>query len=221
MRVNLPSLEQHEIGRPKHRFRNPIKVGVLYLFRNPIDDVYQVKAGSALNLQILFTIPIGQQYTPNGGVAVAKSSWHTSMTQGSLLPNPQKYFTKYISVSVRGDTVAADLIRFLDDTLVTFTMARPFLVAHASKLPGAGGPFGFTSAIVSNGWPDKDNEFAFSDQLGEVIEQGQAFSVTMDPTLASTAGADVVPYVTTTGANGGTGINARVTLDGLLNREVL
>jgi hypothetical protein len=217
----LPRLSSHEIGRPKFRRANPILEGKLYQFRQPLYDYYGVTVATALTRQLLFQIPQGGNYTPAGGAAFVKTEWHTNMVLQGQLPSPQKFFAKAISVSVRGDIVAADAVRFLWDTLLILNISgRPYLQISVSKIPGGGGVFGFSSAFAGNGVPDRSNMFAFVGELGETIEQAQNFNVVMDPTRVIDA-ASAATYTTAAAAAGGTGVNALVTIDGLLNREVL
>ncbi len=220
MKLNLQVLGAHEIGRPKYRAGNPIIEGKLYQFRQPIYDVYMVTVGTALDNQLLFTIPRGQNYTPTGGAAFAKRFWHTNMSQPQLLPAPNKMYCKAISISVHPQTDVVDIQRFLFDTLVTFFIDdRDFLRNHIWKLPSGGGAWaGGSSALVQNGEPRRDNQFAFTGELGETIEQQQSFSVEMNPTLVTLANA---AGVYTTAAAPAIGINAFVHLDGLLNRSIL
>ncbi|MEE9235109.1 MAG: hypothetical protein V3U28_06710 [Candidatus Acidoferrales bacterium] len=212
---NLPRLEASEVGRPRYRMRNPILEGKLYQFRQPLWDVYAAIAATALVARTLFQTPAGGQFTPIGGVAITKTRYHTNMTQAGVLPSPQKFFTKAISVSYREDVNLADATRFGFDTLARFTISsREYLEIHAYKLPGAGGAYGFTSGIITNGLPERTNQFLFAGQLGEVIEQLQTVAVQLDPTLVSDASGS---GVLTTIAE----LNVFVHLDGLLNREVL
>lgn len=221
MRLNLPILGSRDIGRPKYRRANPIIEGKLYQFRQPLYDYYGVTVATAVTRQIMFTVPIGQNYTPAGGAALVKSAWHTNMVQSGLLPSPQKFFAKSISLSVRSDIFLTDSRRFLWDTLLDLTISqRSYGRFQVFKSPGGGGVFGFSSGITGNGLPTRDNQYAFVGELGETIEQQQNFSVTLDPTLVIDA-AGVGTLTTETTANGGLGVNALVHIDGLLNREVL
>lgn len=224
MRVNtrkLPRVEAHEIGRPRYRIRNPIVEGQLYQYRQGFWDYYGVTVATALTRQNLFIAPIGQSYTPAGGAALVKSIWHTNMELAGLLPSPQVFFAKGISISLRSDVNVGDAIAFLDETMVKFNISsRDYMVSVASKLPAQGGTFGFSSGIINNGVPDTKNLYQFSGALGETILQLQSFGVEMDPTRVIDAAAGGV-HTTATAALGGTGINCHVTLDGLKNREVL
>lgn len=222
MRLNLPIFGKRDIGRPKFRRSNPIIEGKLYQYRQPLHDVYMVTVNTALTQQTLYTVPIGQSFTPAGGAAFIKNVWHTNLVQSGLLPSPEKMFCKSISLSIDPLTLAADAGRFLFDTFVTFNISqRPFLQTHIWKLPSGGGAWqGGGSGYVNNGWPTRDNQFAFVGDLGETIEQQQNFSVVLDPTLVRKADATTTA-TTATAANGGIGINCFVHLDGLLNREIL
>lgn len=220
-RERLSWVEAAEVGRPRFRHRNPIVSGQLYQFRQPIWDFYGVTVATALNLQRLFQIPRGQQYTPTGGAALTKTLWHTSMDQAGVLPSPDKFFAKAISVSITSNTAVGDAERFLDDTILRLIISdRSFLDAHAFKLPAAGGLYGFNAATVTNGIPDPMAQYQLSGPLGEVIEQLQNFAVELDPVQVVRANAAGI-YTTLTTANGGFGINAHVYLDGLKSRAVL
>jgi hypothetical protein len=211
-----------EIGRPKYRRSNPIIDGRLYQYRQPLHDVYQVTVNTALIVQTLFTVPIGQAFTPTGGAAKVKTIWDTNLVQSGLLPAPEKMFAKSISFSVNPLALLNDAARFLFDAFVTFNISqRPFLQTHIWKAPGGGGVWnGGSAAVVQNGWPSRDNQFAFVGELGETIEQQQQFSVVIDPTQAIKANATGT-LTTATAANGGIGIDCFCHIDGLLNREIL
>lgn len=217
-------MESSEIGRPRAlRRSNPAISGQQYQYRQPQYDVYMVAPATQLTKQVLFQITQGQQYTPAGGGAFFKTQWHTSMVQAGLFPNPDVFYAKQISVDFRGDIYIADAQHLLWDSLITFNISqRPFLQLAATKLPGAGGLFGFVGTNFTNGLPTQDNEFDFSDTQGEVIEQGQNFNVVVDPTLViDSTGLGVYTSQSDQGEAGGTGINAKVTLDGLYSRIVL
>lgn len=221
MRLNLPILGSREIGRPKYRRANPIIEGKLYQFRQPLYDYFGATVATVLTRQILFTVPIGQSYTPAGGAALVKSEWHTNMVQSGLLPSPQKFFAKSISLSLRSDVFVDDARRFLWDTLMNLVISqRSYGQFQAFKAPGGGGVSGFSSGIVGNGVPTRDNQYAFVGELGETIEQQQNFSVALDPTRVIDAAAAGV-LTTAAAVVGGAGINCLVHIDGLLNREVL
>jgi len=221
MRVN--NLKSFEIGRPKMRFKNPQIEGKLYLYRQPQFDIALWMVSTLLAKQVLFQITQGQTYDFPGGGSVVKTQWHTSMVQAGQFPNPDVFYAKQISLDFRGDIFELDAQHLVWDSLVTFNISqRPFLQLHAAKLPGAGGLFGFTGTNFTNGLPTQDNEFDFSDQNGEVISQGQNFNVVIDPTLVSDAsGAGTYTTASDQQEAGGTGVQAKLTLDGLYGRVVL
>lgn len=217
--LRLPQLNTNDLGRPKHRLRNPIMEGKLYAYRQPLYDFYGVTVNTALTRQLLYQVPQGGAYTPSGGAALVKTIWHTNMSAQGQLPSPEKFWCKGVSIQVRSDTALADAHRFLYDTVVTFNISnKPYLQVHAHRLPATGGLFGGSSGIVSNGWPEPGLFNTFGDQ-GETIEQLQTFSVEFQPTQVVDAGANAT-YTTATTANGGFGINAFCLLDGILFREV-
>ncbi len=230
MRVN--TIDPSWAGRPKARVKNPTFPGNVYLYRQGIYDKYQVAVNTALDQQILFSTAVGASYTPTGGVQVKKNLFMTNLTgQGGILPSPRRLMVKYISLHLREDALVTDAIRFLNDSLIIFSLnEREYWRSRGVKVPAAGGVYGFSSAIVSNGFPQVDNQLGLWSppvDLGlgaivegyELIQQGQNFGVTVDPTLAQyAAGAGI--YTTATTANGGFGINAEVMLDGILTREI-
>lgn len=220
MRCNLPELSSSQVGRPKHRVRNPLRTGILYQFRQPFYDYYGATVATLVTDQRLFQIPRGAQYTPAGGAAFAKTEYHTNMTQAGVLPSPQKLYAKAIALSLANDAHVTDLNRFVNDTVLEFLISeRPYLTVHAFKCPAAGGAYGFSAGTLANGVPTADNQFITSGQLGEVVEQLQSFAVRLNPTRVTRADAGGT-FTTQTAALGGTGINCHVYIDGLWSREV-
>ena len=224
--MKVKTLNSGEVGFPKRRLRNPIFPNQVYAYHQPLFAYYGVTVNRALNAQIAFSVAQGGNYTPAGGTQISLSAWHTNLIgQGGILPNPDRHFVKYISLKLREDVLVADAIRFLNDTLVVFFMgstAVEYWRSHAVKVPAGSGVFGFSSALIQNGMPEISNQVPFwgppDPQFGiagaEIIEQGQNFGVTLDPTLVSDAGG-LTTYTTATAANGGTGINAHLYLDGI------
>ena len=224
--MRVKTLEIGAVGFPKHRLRNPIFPNQVYAYHQPLFGYYGVTVNTALTRQVVFSVAQSGQYTPAGGTQVALTEWHTNLIgQGGILPNPDRHFVKYISLKLREDVLVADAIRFLNDSLVVFFMgstAVEYWRSHGNRVPAGGGVFGFSSAIVSNGFPEATNQIPFwgppDPTFGiagaEIIEQGQNFGVTIDPTRVSDAGG-LTTYTTATAANGGTGINAHMYLDGI------
>jgi hypothetical protein len=224
--MKVKTLEVGAVGFPKRRLRNPIFPNQVYAYHQPLFGYYGVTVNTALTRQVVFSIAQSGQYTPAGGAAVQLTEWHTNLIgQGGILPNPDRHFVKYISLRLREDVLVADAIRFLNDSLVVFFMgstAVEYWRSHGVKVPAGSGVFGFSSAIVQNGTPEIQNQVPFwgpaDPQFGisgaEIIEQGQNFGVTIDPTRVSDAAGNAT-YTTATTANGGMGINAHIYLDGI------
>ena len=194
--------------------------GRVYAFRQPQWDFYGVTVATALTEQNLFQAPFGQQYTPGGGAALTKTQWHTTMIQAGVFPSPQKFFMKALKLSIAPDTELGDANAFLHEVLVDFLISEvSYSLLKGVDLPQSGGPHGFSSGIINNGIPSSDNQFKATGALGEVIEQQQGLRVNMNPTRVIRADAGAT-HTTATAANGGTGINAHVILDGILERSV-
>lgn len=219
----LPRLDASEIGRPHYRHRNPLVPGELYLFDQPIYDVYVVAVNTAATRQTLFSIPQGSQFTPPGGAAITKTAYHTWLTQSGQLSAPQKHIVRGVSVAVRGNVTPNDLNNFLGQTLVQFFIDRmDFLTVILQQVGGAGGAFsGAAAGIVSNGLPVSSNFYPLA-KTGETLEQQQNFRVIVDPTIfddgLGAAGAFTTDAVGATPP--GTGIMAWFALEGELARAV-
>lgn len=219
--MRIPELSAQELGRPRSRFRNPILEGKLYVFRQPLYDVYQTKVGTACVKQTLFTVPQGQSYTPTGGTAYAKTAWHTNMVAAGVLPSPEKFFIKSLQVEFFGNTAVADANGFMNITLLQLLISqRSYAQESLSRFPQAGGLYGASSAIITNGYPDSRNFWSTYGELGETIEQLQTINIILDPTQAIDSEGGTT-YTTAAAAANGVGLNAKVHLDGLLHREVL
>lgn len=214
-------LEPSQLGRPHYRQSNPILAGYLYQFRQQHWDCYMVAVTTPLPNILMFQSPIGGTYQTGIAAAIQKTLYHTNMSQAGSLASPEKFFARSISFSFRGDILLADANRLVFDMVLSFLVSkRSFLDTHAYKASCAGGLYGLSSGVLSNGLPigDPKNAFLFSGALGEVVEQLQTFAVQANPTLVSDASANNT-YQTAT--SGGTGVNAFVHLDGLLSRAVL
>jgi hypothetical protein len=227
--AHLPSLLGPEIGRPRFRFRNPIMPGVGEPIVQPVYDWYSVAVGTAITRQVMFTIPQGQQYTGAGVAALAKTQFHTNMTQSGVLTAPNKLLVRAVACWLRNDIASADINRFLTDALTSFRVQdKEYYVSILGRIPAGGGAFlggstnvaASTNICAANGWPSPDaqNQLTDGDILGVQIEQQQGFQVIIDPTLTGLAA-----YVTAAagGATLGTGINLFYFLDGILLRAVV
>ena len=218
-----------EALRPKFKFRNPIIPGVTDVYTYKIRDYYEVAAATAVTSQVLFTIPIGGQYTPAGGTAFTKQRFHTNLAQAGQLPPPRKFLVKGFSAFVSTDIAPTDLNKMLFQTLMTFVIdEKRYFEAQLGLIPAGGGPSGAVSVFqataanasystAGNGYPESRAIFTFEGD-GQWIELLQNFSVVLDPTQVQ-AGAF------TTAASGGTtfgnGVKIQFALEGLLAGPVM
>ena len=243
-------IAEREVGNPKLvtgvRRRNPIVAGQLEYLVQPIYDFYAVAVATAVTKQSLFSLPIGQLYTPSGGAAFAKTVYHTNLVQAGMLDAPKKMLVKAPSTVVRGDISPQDLASFIGTTFFELDISgKPYWQSIVSKTPAGAGPFSqniSTQTLVaggtmsnggSNGWPHAHNIATITDPMpqipgldvmepimGQLIEQNQNFVVVLDPTITGTA-----PFTTLAAAPTtqfvGTGINAHVYLEGVLARAIL
>lgn len=219
--MRVPELSAQELGRPRARLKNPILEGKLYVFRQPLYDIYQTKVGTASVKQTLFTVPQGQSYTPTGGTAYAKTAWHTNMVAAGVLPSPEKFFIKSLQVEFFANTAIADICGMVNVTLLQLLISqRSYAQEGLSRFPAAGGVYSASSTATSNGYPDGRNFWVTYGDVGETIEQLQTINVVLDPTLAIDSEGNTT-YSSAAAASNGVGINIKVHLDGLLHREVL
>ncbi len=248
--ANLPTLSEHEIGRPSFggRRKNPIVAGQLEYLVQPIFDFYGVAVATPVTKQTLFAVPIGSAYTPAGGTAFTKTQYHTNLVQAGMLDAPKKMLVKAVAVVLRSDVASSDLNSFIGTTTVELIISgKSYWLSLVSKAPaGAGGFYGgFTTTALAaagtgtvgasgaNGWPSAQNVATITDPmpqipgldamepiLGQLIEQNQNFQVILDPTIS---GAAAFTTLAAAPANLliGTGINAHVYLEGVLARAIL
>ena len=242
-------IEEREIGNPKllqSRRRNPIVAGQLEYLVQPLYDFYAVAVATAVTKQSLFSLPIGQLYTPSGGVPFSKTLYHTNLVQAGMLDAPKKMLIKAPCTVVRSDISPQDLASFIGTTLFDMQISgKPYWQSIVSKTPAGAGAFttntstqtllagGTMSNSGSNGWPVAHNIATITDPipqipgldamepvLGQLIEQNQNFVVILDPTISGTP-----PFTTLAAAPTtqfvGTGVNAHVYLEGLLARAIL
>jgi len=143
MKVNLPTLDAKEVGRPRHRVRNPFVPGNTYVYRQPIFDFYGVTVATLVARQVMFQVPIGQAYTPTGGAALVKNLYHTNMNQAGVLEQPRQLLVKAICLRLDNDVLVGDANRFLNDVLVQFNVSgKEFALGHGVKFPAGGGVYG-------------------------------------------------------------------------------
>ena len=241
-------ISEREVGRPKlHNLRqNPIVAGQLEYLVQPIYDFYGVAVATAVTKQQLFATPIGQFYTPSGGSQIQKTLYHTNLVQGGMLDAPKKFLVKAVSIVLRSDVAPQDLTLFIGETLAQLIISgKDYWTALVSKCPAGAGAFGSATVTIaatsagsvangfSNGWPSAENVSPITDpmpqipgldpmepMLGQLIEQGQNFGVTLDPTLTGSAAFTTLAASPTT-LFVGTGINAHVYMEGILARAIL
>ena len=246
--AKIPMLSEREIGRPAigGRLKNPIVAGQLEYLVQPIYDFYGVAVATQVTKQTLFAIPIGQAYTPAGGVAFTKTLYHTNLVQAGVLDAPKKMLVKAVAIVLRSDVSAPDLNSFIGGTLAQLNISgKDYWTALVSKCPGGAGGFyfGVTTQTLAgggtlansgaNGWPSAQNVATITDPmpqipgldpmepiLGQLIEQQQNFNTILDPTINGAAAFTTLAAAPATQLVG-TGINAHVYLEGVLARAIL
>src|SRR5260370_18428436 len=118
----LRILEEREGGRPHGR--RPLKnivQGQMDARVQPLYDIFQVAAATAVDQQTLFTIPFGQQFTPTGGAATTKTLYHTNLLNSGSLDAPKKLLVKNVSLLNRPDMSVADTNALVGQYVVQFT----------------------------------------------------------------------------------------------------
>jgi hypothetical protein len=241
-------IEEREVGRPKllPLRKNPIVAGQLEYLVQPIYDFYAVAVATAVTKQSLFSLPIGQSYTPSGGAAFSKTTYHTNLVQAGMLDAPKKLLIKAVAAVLRSDVAPQDLASFIGLTYCELDISgKPYWQSLVSKVPAGAGAFGFyvsTQTLVaggtmanlgSNGWPSAQNVATITDPMpqipgldpmepimGQLIEQNQNFVVILDPTITGSAAFTTVAAAPATQFVG-TGINVHVYLEGVLARAIL
>lgn len=192
----LPLIEPREVCRPRFRHSNPIQQGVGEEITEPLRDYSSTALNQATVIQVLFSIPIGGNYTPIGGTTFAKKRYHTNLKQAGQLPNPDKFIVQALSVQLHPTTTPNDVNRFVAQELITFTIGdsdKRYVELQPMFLGGGGGSFisGFyaatalTAYATSNGWPHAKNVYVLGETENDgaqSILQGQNFNVTEDPT---------------------------------------
>lgn len=235
--ARLRVLHESEIGRPHIRRRlTNIVQGQLDVRVDPIYDFFSAIANTPVQLETLFLIPVGSQYTGAGAAAITKTLYHTNMVMQGVLDAPKKLLVKNISLMPRPDMHPADVNALTGQYLITFnTLGKNFWQGHGQKLPGGAGAFvsGFGTLTApnsvfssANGWPSAQNVAPITDDVpnipgyappppitGVLLETGQPFFVTADPTLTKATiytTNNTIPVGTTA-----TGFNVWVYLEGI------
>ena len=214
---------EHELGRPHFKVQNPIVQGMGEAIIQPSYDYYRVVQGNAVTRQLMFTIPQGGQYTPAGGAAFNKTSYHTDLTQAGVLAAPNKLLVRALCGWFKGNIFPTDATSFANDAMVFFQVnQKPYLNISFGKLPAGGGVFNTgtltTVNATSNGYPDAANLYLITEGeiLGVQIEQQQNFGIDLNPTLTETG----VGFTAATTANGGFDVIVKMYLEGVLLRAV-
>lgn len=198
-RFGLPFIEPRALGRPRWTHSNPVMADEAEVIYEPLRDVLITVPDAALAPQQAFSIPIGGSYTPAGGTtAYQKTRWDTNLKQAGQLPNPNKFQLEGMSVQVAPGTHPSDLKAWATQMLITLTIGdndKRYVEGQPMFIPGAGGVkvdgtmFQATAAdayflSVSNGWEVNRNVRVLGEDPSsgaQVIEQGQTFGVTEDP----------------------------------------
>lgn len=196
-KYGLPLVEPRDVCRPRFRHANPIQTGVGEEVTEPLRDYSSTAANQATTVQTLYSIPIGQNYTPIGGTTFAKTRYHTNLKQAGQLPNPDKFIIQAMSVQLHPTTTPNDVNRFISQELITLTIGdsdKRYIELQPMFIGGGGGSFisGVYAATAllayasSNGWPHAKNVYVIGETEGDgaqSILQGQNFQVVEDPTL--------------------------------------
>lgn len=242
------AIEESEVGNPRVMSlrRNPIVAGQLEYLVQPVYDFYGVAVATVASKQNLFTLPIGQIYTPTGGAPFAKSVFHTNLVQAGMLDAPKKLLVKAPCTVPQASIAPQDLASFLSTTYFELSISgKPYWQSSVVKTPAGAGPFwqgistqtpvagGTMANIGANGWPHSHNVATITDPipqipgldpmepiLGQLVEQNQNFTVLLDPTISGVAAFTTLAAAPTTQFVGN-GISAFVYLEGILARAIL
>lgn len=240
---------ESEVGNPKLRLglrKNPIVAGQLEYLVQPLYDFYGVAVATAVTKQQLFAQPIGASYTPAGGVAFVKTLYHTNLVQPGMLDAPKKFLVKAVAIVLRSDASPSDTSSFVGQTLAQLLISgKDYWTSLVSKCPAGAGAYGFFGStqtlaaggtmgtMTANGWPSAQNVATVTDPMpqipgldpmepimGQLIEQNQNFSLTLDPTITGAAAFTTLAAAPTTQFVG-TGLNVHGYLEGVLARAIL
>jgi hypothetical protein len=199
-RFGLPWIEPAELGRPRWTHANPQMADEAEVIYEPLRDLLITYTGTALGSQGAYAIPINGSYTPLGSTtAYQKSRYDTNLKQAGQLPNPNKFQVEGMTVQLHPNVMPLDAKAWATQMLITFTIGdndKRYVEGQPLFIPGAGGlhisgQTQFATAqdsflqSVSNGWPINRNVRILGEDLAsgaQIIEQGQTFGVTEDPT---------------------------------------
>ena len=229
--AHLPQLEASDLGRPRHRVRNPIMAGYLEGITQALYDIYAVAVNTAAIKLTLFAVPQGQNYNLGGVTAFTKTIAHTSQLLAGVLQAPNKHIVRAISVFTQGNVVGNDLHAFQECFFQFNVNGKSYQDSIVGRLPAGGGAFAammgtFVAtngySLTANGWPDTRNTYTLA-YGGVPIEQQQQFNCIIDPTISGVSAAAFTTANTVSAPSvpiAGTGIFAHVFLDGTLFRAV-
>lgn len=198
-RYGLPWIEPERLGRPRWIHHNPQFANEAEVIYEPLRDFLATLPDTALGEQLAFSIPIGGSYTPLGATAsYQKTRWDTNLKQAGQLPNPNKFQVEGMSLQIAPNTHILDASAFAKQMLITLTIGdndKRYVEGQPLFIPGAGGlsvtgqvsyaiAQDFFGMAVSNGWEVNRNVRILGEDLtsgAQIIEQGQTFGVSEDP----------------------------------------
>jgi hypothetical protein len=198
-RYGLPWVEPAKIGRPRWIHKNPVVADQAEEIYEPLRDVLITTPSYAFGSQKAFSIPVGGSYTPMGAATpYQKTRWDTNLIRAAELPNPEKFQIEGIAVQLHPSTHPTDAAAWAAQMLITLTIGgddKKYVEMQPIFLGGAGGLFSsgqifqtsaanFDAHLLSNGWPTCRNLHVLGEDLAsgaQIIEQGQNFGLTEDP----------------------------------------
>jgi hypothetical protein len=226
-RYGLPWLEPHTLGRPQWTHSNPERPGEAEEIYEPLRDYLATTVAVYFASQIAFSIPFGGMYTPAGATtSFQKTRFHTNLKQAGQLPNPNKFQIEAMSVQLDPRTAPADAKAWVAQMLVTLTIGdndKRYVEGQPLFIPGGssvhlGGTIVqgtatdyLTGITVANGWPTDHNVHVLGEDVSsgaQIIEQGQTFAVTEDPSQDTGDAAYQTLAASQTHLIAGTGVRA-------------
>lgn len=213
----------------------------LDIIRQNLYTFFQVAVATKLVKQAIFSVGQNGFYTPIGGTAFQLTDLHTNLLTGAAggLANPQRFMLRGLGRYVREDILPADLINWNFSTFVQLQIGdtkKPYFDGQLIQIPQPTAAFvqsqpsnTGTGSFATTGWNVASNIYellaeglidptsnTFIQDSGITIDQGQFFSLILDPTL--TSGAFAV-YTTAGSGSGGSGIQAYFHFFGVLGRS--
>lgn len=226
-RYGLRFIEPASLGRPQWTHSNPERPGEAEEIYEPLRDYLATTVAVAFAAQIAFSIPFGGSYTPAGATtSFQKTRYHTNLKQAGQLPNPNKFQIEAMKVQLHPSTAPADAKAWAAQMLVTLTIGdndKRYVEAQPMFIPGGssihlGGAIAqgtstdyVTGIVAANGWPVDQNVHVLGEDVSsgaQIIEQGQTFAVTEDPTQDTGDAAYTTLAATQSHLVAGTGVRA-------------